>query len=192
MKEKFKIFFDMDGVLVDFKKGIEQKFGKDSHILSMSSSELSAQQKKKRDFMWKEIQKNPEFWLELNPIHDFKMLWNHFQDYERFILTAAPYQFIEGSVDFLKVSTMKQQWLLHHLEFNDFSRFICTIATRKHQFIQNNYHNVLFDDRTQNIANWRNNGGIGILHKNSDKSIKEFSQELNKLIEKQSSIKLGY
>jgi len=185
MNNKFKIFFDMDGVLVDFKKGIAQKFGLDSKILSMSSSELTSQQKKKRDMMWKEIQNHPEFWFELKPMQDFKLLWNNFQNYERLILTAAPYQFIEGSTDFMAVVSMKQKWLLHYLDFNDFSRFICTTATRKHQFIQNDYYNVLFDDRTQNIANWRNSGGIGILHKNSKKSIQEFTIEFNRLIEKQ-------
>lgn len=52
-------------------------------------------------------------------------------------------------------------------------RFICTTSSRKWQFMhrKKSEHQVLVDDRIDNIEAWREAGGIGILHVSVEDSI---------------------
>ncbi len=52
-------------------------------------------------------------------------------------------------------------------------RFICTTSSRKWQFMhrKKSEHQVLVDDRIDNIEAWRKAGGIGILHVSVEDSI---------------------
>jgi hypothetical protein len=54
-------------------------------------------------------------------------------------------------------------------------RFICTSSARKFQFMhrKKSEHQILVDDRPDNIEAWRNAGGIGILHTSVDDSIEQ-------------------
>lgn len=53
-------------------------------------------------------------------------------------------------------------------------RFICTTSARKWQFMhrKRSDHQILIDDRIDNINAWANNGGVGILHVDAATSIK--------------------
>lgn len=174
-----KIFIDLDGVLADFHRGVLEQYGINLKEISYSEKELSSALKKKKAMMWAHIRKNPEFWLNLPEMFDAQLLWQKFAVYDPVILTAAPRTFREGSPEFNIVGEMKHEWAKTHLSSG--VKLVCTTVSKKHHFIETGFHNVLFDDNTANIANWRNAGGIGILHKNSDKSIKEFDIEMLKL-----------
>lgn len=52
-------------------------------------------------------------------------------------------------------------------------QFICTTSARKHQFMHRKHsdHQILIDDRIQNVTTWAENGGIGILHVDAATSI---------------------
>ena len=54
-------------------------------------------------------------------------------------------------------------------------RFICTTSARKHEFMHRKHsdHQILIDDRTDNIEAWQAAGGIGILYKNADDAIRQ-------------------
>lgn len=52
-------------------------------------------------------------------------------------------------------------------------RFICTTSTRKQLFIhrRKTKHQVLIDDRSDNIARWNEAGGFGVLHTHPEKTL---------------------
>lgn len=54
-------------------------------------------------------------------------------------------------------------------------RFICTTSSRKWQFMHRKHsdHQILIDDRSDNIEAWRKAGGIGIQHVSVEQSISE-------------------
>lgn len=55
------------------------------------------------------------------------------------------------------------------------TRFICTTSSRKHEFMhrKKSEHQILVDDRPDNIEAWNNAGGIGILHTSVEDSIRQ-------------------
>jgi hypothetical protein len=57
-------------------------------------------------------------------------------------------------------------------------RFICTTSSRKHQYMHRKHsdHQILIDDRIDNITAWREAGGIGILHASAEQSIVELRE----------------
>lgn len=52
-------------------------------------------------------------------------------------------------------------------------RFICTTSSRKWQFMHRKHsdHQILIDDRSDNIEAWEKAGGVGIQHETAEKSI---------------------
>lgn len=54
-------------------------------------------------------------------------------------------------------------------------RFVCTTSARKYQFMHRKHssHQVLVDDRSDNIGAWRKAGGIGIEHTSAEDSISQ-------------------
>lgn len=57
-------------------------------------------------------------------------------------------------------------------------RFICTISSRKWHYMHRKHseHQILIDDRSDNIDAWVENGGTGILFKDSESAIAELRE----------------
>jgi len=73
----FQIYCDLDGVLVDFEKGIQLLF-------QQPSSQLS------KEVMWKYIEREPNFFQHLPWTSDGKHLWQAIQHLTPDILTGVP------------------------------------------------------------------------------------------------------
>ena len=101
------------------------------------------------------------------------ILWDYFKHKDSYILTGIPATF--GKDDFEKVKEAKMNWVKKHLLINE-DRIFCCITPKKSSYIIPNHQNILIDDTTKNISNWLNAGGIGIIHKNSEKTIKLYNQ----------------
>ena len=57
-------------------------------------------------------------------------------------------------------------------------RFICTISSLKHTFMHRKMakHQILVDDRPDNIEAWREAGGIGVQHTSAEDSIEQLKK----------------
>ena len=139
--EKYKIYCDMDGVLVDFDKGYKELTGKD----------IAGQHFDGTDF-WDPINKaGYDFWFKLEWMKDGKQLWKYIEKYNPKLLSAPSRQ--EDS------RVAKLDWV--YKELPD-TKLILRSAKHKKDFAEPNA--ILIDDRLDNIQGWRDNGGIGIHH----------------------------
>ena len=150
MKNTFRLFVDMDGVLTDFIKGYKELTGID----------ISGEFHDSPNF-WKPIDDaGVEFWENLKWTKDGKKLWNYIKKYNPEIL-SSPSKEIESRVG-------KKKWV--NRELPDV-HLILRMPEYKKQYASPEA--ILIDDRKPNIDDWKGAGGIGILHKSADDTIKQ-------------------
>jgi hypothetical protein len=151
VKEKadYKIYCDMDGVIVDFDKGYKELTGKEASFDTP-----------KEEF-WAPIQKaGAEFWIKLQWMPDGKQLWNYIKPYNPQLLSAPSRD--ESS----KIG--KFVWVKRNVPG---SKLILRSAERKQEFATPN--SILIDDRADNIQRWKDAGGIGIHHTSAADTIQQ-------------------
>jgi len=155
VKEKadYKIYCDMDGVLVDFDKGYKELTGKEASWGTDPEE------------FWTPIAKaGAAFWIKLKWMPDGKQLWDYIKGYNPDLLSAPSRE--ESS----KIG--KRVWVKRNLPG---VKLILRSAERKQEFATPN--SILIDDRKDNIERWKEAGGIGIYHTSAADTI----QQLKKL-----------
>lgn len=149
-----KIFVDMDGVLADFVKGVEgPKFLNgplDPNIYDFRKKELSDKG------LFLELPVLPGTPALIKYIKDTGLYWE--------ILTAT------GDVNRQRVAADKNFWIGKHIDPGVL--VTCTIKG-KHKAAYAREDHILIDDRADNINAWIQAGGIGILHKDAQDTIKK-------------------
>jgi len=175
---EYQIYCDMDGVLVDFVAGtveyITQKLQTgeaeelkekiDRDYVTEEDIHYSNPNKNKyiRDYMYKELEHNAEFWETLPWMPGGEELWNFISQFNPYILTA-PMGY--GS------EIGKQAWVDTHLQPPPSKVFM---SHDKFKWAAPNH--ILIDDFTKNTIPWDNEGGIAILHTDADKTIKKLEE----------------
>ena len=151
---KYKIYVDMDGVLVDFDGGYEKLTG-------MTTREAD---KKGPEFFWKPISKaGAKWWITLNWMPDGKQLWDYVKKYNPELLSAPSRE---------EASKMgKRIWVKRELPG---AKLILRSADKKQEFASPT--SILIDDREKNIEQWKAAGGIGILHTDATSTIKKLKE----------------
>lgn len=151
---KYKIYVDMDGVLVDFDGGYEELTG-------MTTQEADA---KGPEFFWKPISKaGAKWWITLKWMPDGKQLWNYVKKYTPELLSAPSRE---------EASRMgKRVWVKRELPG---TKLILRSADKKQEFASPT--SILIDDREKNIKQWEAAGGIGILHTDAASTIKKLKE----------------
>ncbi len=145
---EYKIYCDMDGVLVDFDKGYKKLTGVD----------LDGEHRNDEHF-WDPINAaGYDFWINLEWMGDGKQLWNYISKYSPELL-SAPSRQPESRV-------AKHDWVNKELPG---VHLILRSAKHKKDFAAPN--SILIDDRIDNIQGWRDAGGIGIHHINTKHTI---------------------
>jgi len=149
MKGDYKIYCDMDGVLVDFDKGYRDLTGKEASFDTP-----------KEEF-WEPISKaGAAFWIKLKWMPDGKQLWDYIKPYNPDLLSAPSRE--ESS----KIG--KFTWVKRNLPG---TKLILRSAERKQEFATPN--SILIDDRADNIQRWKDAGGIGIVHTSASDTIQQ-------------------
>lgn len=150
MEQKYNLFVDMDGVLVDFNKGYFELTGTDISDKYQNSAAF-----------WEPIDRaGITFWEDLNWTEDGKRLWDYVEKYGPTIL-SSPSRKNDSRVG--KHAWVKRELPNAHLILrtaNDKKEFACP-------------HCILIDDLQKNIDSWNESGGIGILHTSADDTIKQ-------------------
>ena len=146
-----EIYFDMDGVLVDYFGGLKDTAKK----LGVAEDDNKA--------IWDEINKNPiEWWSNLKPIPDGMKLFNAVKDKEPSILSSA------GAKEETK------QGKLAWLKKNGLSPYLKEIVFTNNKSAKKKYakgNDILIDDRGDNVADWEMAGGTGYVFNNNSSEI---------------------
>jgi hypothetical protein len=150
------IYVDMDGVLCNFDKKAKETLG----VGSLEEVDFDSKS------TWDKINEaGEEYWstMEWNP--GGKKLWDSVKKYNPTILSAP-------SKD-KSCITGKKKWVREHLGDS------VPVILEKDKHLHSEPGNVLIDDLPKNINPWNKKGGEGILHKDTDSTLKE----LDKIIE---------
>lgn len=153
---KYTIYCDMDGVLCDFDK----RFMEFSNGIPPSEYES----KFGKSAFWELIsKKGVGFWVGIPWMPDGKQLWNYIKPYNPSLLSAPSRE--ESS------RLGKRLWVRNNIPG---TKLILRQAEQKQEFANPNA--ILIDDRTSNIQQWRDKGGIGILHTSANETIKQLKE----------------
>lgn len=145
---KYKIYCDMDGVLVDFNKGYKELTGED----------LTGEHRNDTAFWDPITNAGYDFWFNLEWMTDGKQLWNYIKKHEPKILSAPSREEVSR--------VAKHDWIEKELPG---THLILRSAKHKKDFAAPT--SILIDDRLDNIQGWRDAGGIGIHHINTKHTI---------------------
>jgi hypothetical protein len=169
------LYVDMDGVLVHFLKGVKDHTGKDWG---------SAKTSQERDERNKAVfEHSASWWANLPPMPDYYLLWNNISVYHPYILTAVPHGDgknppSETSQRFAREGKWEWNEKYTHVPRE---RFHCVMREHKANYatsIKNGQivSNILIDDLDDNIREWSQNRGIGILHKNAVDTLRQLNR----------------
>jgi len=171
MNKDYVIALDMDGVLVDFDKGMKTKFDIDTSTMNKSSADMTPEEKILKKKMYSKLQYHGDtFWKFLDPMPQAFDLFNHVKNnFDWYILTAYTTSGKEECIN------GKIFWVKKHLNMviTD-DNFICTRSADKQEYVNhkaNGKQSILIDDRIKNINQWKEKGGIGIHHKNVNSTL---------------------
>ena len=153
---KYTIYCDMDGVLCDFDK----RFMEFSNGIPPSEYESKFGKKA----FWELIsKKGVGFWVGIPWMSDGKQLWDYIKPYNPSLLSAP------SSEESSRLG--KRLWVRNNIPG---TKLILRQAEQKQEFANPNA--ILIDDRTSNIQQWIDKGGIGILHTSADETIKQLKE----------------
>jgi len=149
------LYVDYDGVLVDFRRGFRDVTG---HY--PDAPQWNGKNK------YTAVHKAKAFWANLPPTRDFDLLWGFLKNFDPNILTAY------ADWDEKDSKHEKWQWNLKYTKVAP-SHFHCVARqNKKHYAIgPDGKPNVLIDDWKQNVDEWKNNGGLAILHTDAQTTI---------------------
>jgi len=156
VNKEYKIFCDLDGVLVDFSDGYKKLTGIDLNGKHLNDESF-----------WNPINNaGYDFWINLKWMPDGKDLWNVISKHNPIIL-SAPSRSNDSRIG-------KIDWVKRELPG---TQIILRSAKRKREFASPN--SILIDDRIDNIDGWIEDGGEGILHTSAENTIKILKEKYN-------------
>lgn len=153
MDKQYKIYCDLDGVLVDFIKG----------YYDLTGIDISGFHRNDKKF-WDPLTKaGYKFWINLEWTKDGKELWNYIKKYNPELLSAP------SRDDSSRVG--KKDWVKRELPD---VHLILRSAKHKKDFASPT--SILIDDRIDNINGWVEAKGIAIHHKNTKDTIQKLKE----------------
>lgn len=160
-----KIYFDMDGVLADFDRGVRELCG-------MDTPDQSGRTPEQDDLMWEKIREVGHFYdkLELMPGAEemFGAVYGRYGDRCE-ILTGIP----KEKRKILTAKDDKIAWMRRLL-----SKTVGINVCYRAEKIQKctGPDAVLIDDLQKNIDEWKAAGGTGILHVSAEQTMRELRE----------------
>lgn len=170
MNEKIRIFFDMDGVLANFDLGLVE-------LCELHVPDQGFLSKEENDILWKKIREVGHYYLKLEPIEgSIKMIEDTFDllNGNVEILTGVP----NPRNGILEASQDKIEWAKKYISKD--IKVNTVLRKDKINFCKSKY-DILVDDFYDNIKEWKNAGGTGIVFKNTVQAIAEIKMTIDSL-----------
>ena len=148
------IYCDMDGVLADFIKFTTKILGKPF-----------------KDKYWGDLP--TDIFFQLDPMSDAHILWSFIVKFDPRILTAHPKPGRGPVSD--QAPDDKKRWMMKHFKWPA-SKIFPVLRADKSRFAKDGRDgrpNLLIDDHIKNCIDFRNRGGIAVVHTSANNTIKE-------------------
>ena len=158
---KARIYCDMDGVLCDFAKGVENVIGKSITQWSYGS----------KSEKWDKIKATPKFWHTLPWENGGKQLWSFISKYKPHILSA----YVEESFD-PNCIPGKSHWARTNLGIAPGNVNLVKRVQKQNYAKVAGQPAILIDDYKKNTDQFTAKGGIGILHTSTSNTIRELKK----------------
>ncbi len=162
-----KIFFDMDGVLADFERGVKE-------ICGLTSPSQNAEHRKENedDEMWEAIKLTPHFYDYLELMPGAKEMFDAVRDKygeKCEILTGIP----KPRRGIANAAEDKRTWVKRVLSDD----IVVNIVFRedKPKFCTGK-ECILIDDMERNIREWKDMGGTGIVNVTAGKTMEQLCE----------------
>lgn len=180
-----KLYCDLDGVLVDFEKGVWRTIQAVDSLKALGKSykEITSEevqevlktvptdptrteivalmQNMPSKRLWPAVGKNKSFWLDLEWMPDGRALWNYIKAYHPTVLTGV-------SMD-KNCAHYKNIWVKR--ELGDHVDVITCFAREKLNWAGTD--TLLIDDKERNCQQWASKGGAFILHTDTPSTIEQ-------------------
>lgn len=160
-----KIYFDLDGVLADFNRGLRELCGIEP-VTQGASNEA------KDDELWKAVRETDHFYDRLKPVDG--AVWFFRRLYEKYdceILTGVP----KPKRGVVTASVDKIAWA--HRVLDPKVKVNTVMREEKIGFCKGP-NDILIDDYKKNVDEWNANGGTGILFTDVESAEKELKAVL--------------
>jgi len=175
-EKPFHVYIDMDGVLTNFQQSFMG--------IKVNKNRLTIEEYDKQNGKfsgWIIVDgEGPTWWSHMPWMPDGKKLWNYFLKYDPCILSAPSRNPMSARG--------KIAWVNRELGLNvesatssskgpkwpEDSRMI--LSAQKYMFAKRYPNSILIDDTPNKIGDWVGNGGIGILHTDTESTIKKFEE----------------
>jgi len=152
----YQIYCDMDGVLCDFSSQFEKLSGKPEEGFTAKYGE---------PLFWKIVASGKmDFWTTMPWLDDGRKLWAYIKKYRPIILSSP------GRNSYAPKG--KRLWVRKNLGTNVL--LILEQSAKKKQHA--NEKTILIDDREDNVAGWKEAGGIGIVYKTANDAINQLKR----------------
>jgi len=155
--QKYTIYCDMDGVLVDFDKQFEKASG------GISPREYEETNGKEAFWNLIDNENGVGFWVGMPWMPNGKQLWDYIKPNTP-ILLSSPSRSESSRLG-------KRLWVRNNLPG---TKLILANSYNKKNYADSN--NILIDDRPSNVDQWKAAGGIGILFISTEQTIKELKE----------------
>ena len=165
------IYVDMDRVLVDFDVGASKFLGKDTR----KHKDLNLPTAITGDD-WIKIATYRDFWADLPFMPDGQELWDYIKSDSPTVLSAYPSRY---ESDVVQAITGKLDWIDRNLSPRPNAHVVHKSEKREYARDHSGKPNILIDDDEENIRQWEEMGGFGILHTDTKSSIEKL-KHINK------------
>jgi len=172
-----QVYCDMDGVLVNMDKGFKEISGGLLPEEIYDLPEFKGNKKAAQKRFWQLIDAVPNFWINLEPNPDAKVLWDFIRDNFK---NPAPVILSAGQGT--DITEQKTAWIRKHIDPN-VKVIIARSGPRKPEYILDipgRVTHVLVDDMQKNIDAWDNSAlhRVAILHTGAASSISQLKKFL--------------
>lgn len=163
--KNLKLYLDMDGVLCDFEKKFKDYYG---------SQSLSKREQKQNSGEWEDFILIKKGFEDLDMLSGGKQLLDFVRQHPQFhveILSSSGGQKLHGEVTAQKIRWLRKNGI-------NYKANIVPGKKLKAEYAEGP-NTILVDDTEENTRNFTKAGGIGILHKNTDETLKKLKEILD-------------
>jgi len=157
-----KIYVDMDQVLVNFLLGVRRALGKELNDASLGTME----------HRWERLRGVAGFWSSLEWMPNAQLIWDAVKGHDRHVLTAIPGKDLSPTCTEEKITWCREQLVLpashvHCLDSRAGKKYYACAPWAGAE------PNLLIDDHPTNVQEWRECGGLAILHRTVPETLAE-------------------